>query len=41
MSTKNLIDFKGVLFRVFRVNLYQPDVTAPIPAHIWRFIGAA
>ena len=40
MSTRNLLIFKGVLFRRFRLNLYQPDVLAPIPARVWRWIGA-
>ena len=40
MSNQALIIFKGVLFRRFRLNLYQPDVLAPIPARVWRWIGA-
>jgi hypothetical protein len=39
--TRSLLIFKSVIYRAWRINLYQPDVTAPIPAHIWRRIGAA
>jgi hypothetical protein len=41
MSTRKLLDFKGVLFRAWRVNLYCPDATSPIPGWIWRRMGAA
>jgi hypothetical protein len=41
MNNPGLIIIKGAIFRAWRINLYRPDVTAPIPAHIWRAMGAA
>ena len=33
--------FKVAIYRAWRINLFIPDVTAPIPARIWRAMGAA
>lgn len=41
MSSKQLTDFKVVIYRAWRINLFKPNVTAPIPANIWRRMGAA
>jgi hypothetical protein len=38
---KPLLIIKGAIFRAWRINLYQPDVTAPLPAWILRRMGAA
>ena len=37
---KQLLIFKGAIFRAWRINLYKPDVTAPLPAWILRRMGA-
>ena len=37
----NLIIFKCAIYRAWRVNLFIPDVYAPIPARILRAMGAA
>jgi hypothetical protein len=36
-----LLVFKGAAYRAWRVNLYRPDVTAPLPGWMWRRMGAA
>lgn len=36
-----LAHIKGALFRAWHINLFRPDVGAPIPGHIWRRMGAA
>jgi hypothetical protein len=41
MSRLQLASFKITVYRAWRINLFQPDVTAPIPHHIWRRMGAA
>lgn len=41
MSQSHLLHFKTVLYRAWRINLFNPAATAPIPAHIWRYMGAA
>jgi hypothetical protein len=39
MTRESLLIFKGVLFRAWRLNLYKPDVTAPIPSWVQRRMG--
>jgi hypothetical protein len=41
MNRANLLVFKGVLYRAWQLNLYRPDLTAPIPRRVWRMMGAA
>ena len=41
MNRLNLLHFKAALYAAWNINLFQPDATAPIPAHIWRYMGAA
>jgi hypothetical protein len=35
------IRFKAAVLTIWRINLFQPYVCAPIPPHIWRRLGAA
>lgn len=37
---KNLMIIKGAIYRAWRINLYQPDVSAPLPSWILRRMGA-
>lgn len=41
MSTRQIIDFKTAVYRAWHINLFYPDATAPIPARVWRLMGAA
>lgn len=41
MNRSNLLRFKSVLYRAWRINLFNPAATSPIPKRIWRAIGAA
>lgn len=41
MNRIRLAHFKCVIYAAWRINLFQPDVTAPIPHRIWRRMGAA
>jgi hypothetical protein len=35
------IKFKLAILRTWRINLFRPDVHAPLPWHILRRMGAA
>ena len=41
MTRIQLAKFKAIIYAAWRINLFQPDVTAPIPARVWRRMGAA
>lgn len=40
MNRIQLLKFKAALYAAWNINLFQPDATAPIPAHILRRMGA-
>ena len=35
-----LLTIKGAIYRAWRINLYRPDVMAPLPAWVLRRMGA-
>jgi len=35
-----LVKFKVAVYRAWRINLMKRGLTAPIPAYIWRLMGA-